>query len=227
MINTLVPFMVADLQLPRSATPTLLAAFHPGYISSQVPFAAVVAQKGPKFVAAIQLAGSAVLLSLIPRAGNVGGRPAVLAMSALMLGMGVFQGPMSPVQSQLSRDWMPEGIERAWAYRILSLSHSSTPLLAAVLTPRIADRFGWRFVCYLFAAVAGGFTLVWQALASDVPGAAKKPQRTEAAGAEDSAPKKAKKAFDWRILRTKPAMALFACHVAADFGEFTRHQLAP
>ena len=52
-------------------------------------------------------------------------------MSALMLGMGVFQGPMSPVQSQISRDWMKVGVERAWAYRMLSLSHSSTPLLAA------------------------------------------------------------------------------------------------
>ena len=36
MINTIVPFIVADLKLDRSLTPTLLAAFHPGYITTQV-----------------------------------------------------------------------------------------------------------------------------------------------------------------------------------------------
>ena len=36
MINTLVPFIVADLGLPHTTTPTLLAAFHPGYITTQV-----------------------------------------------------------------------------------------------------------------------------------------------------------------------------------------------
>lgn len=30
MINTIVPFMVADLGLSDAVTPTLLAAFHPG-----------------------------------------------------------------------------------------------------------------------------------------------------------------------------------------------------
>lgn len=145
-------------------------------------------------------------------------------MSALMLGMGVFQGPMSPVQSQISRDWMPEGVERAWAYRMLSLSHSSTPLLAAVMTPRLASRFGWRFVCYLYAVFAGAFTGVWLLLASDSPG-----KKKTAPAVTDKAPgtKKAGPLFDWRIMRTKPALALAAFHIAADFGEFTRHQLAP
>ena len=140
MINTIVPFMVADLGLSDTVTPTLLAAFHPGCerhrthtssspltrradralllsrrpadITSQVPGGVAVAKKGPKFVAAFQLAGSAILLALIPSAGGLGGNAGVFAMSALMLGMGVFQGPMSPVQSQISRDWMKEGVER-------------------------------------------------------------------------------------------------------------------
>eukprot|EP01044_Picomonas_judraskeda_P025226 COSAG03_NODE_7235_length_944_cov_1.420118_2_plen_239_part_01 len=224
MINTIVPFIVADLGLAPAVTPTLLAAFHPGCeripptaaidgddtqlawlrideyalalcadISSQIPGGVVVSKKGPKFVAACQLAGSAVLLSLIPSAGRLGGNSAVYAMSALMLGMGVFQGPMSPVQSQISRDWMKEGVERAWAYRLLSLSHSSTPLLAAIMTPRLASRFGWRYVCYIYAAVAGAFTGVWLLLADDSPGG----RKTVAGGA--AAPKKpSRPAFDWR-----------------------------
>ena len=34
--------------------------------------------------------------------------------------------------------------------------------------------------------------------------------------------KKAGSLFDWRIMRTKPVLALAAFHLAADFGEFTR-----
>eukprot|EP01047_Picozoa_sp_COSAG01_P075458 COSAG01_NODE_12938_length_1660_cov_1.127482_2_plen_110_part_00 len=85
-----------------------------------------------------------------------------MAMSALMLGMGLFQGPMAPVNSQLARDWMPRGggsggVERAWAQRFTSLSHNASPLLAALITPRIAQRYGWRTVCYIYAAVGGAF----------------------------------------------------------------------
>jgi MFS family permease len=85
-----------------------------------------------------------------------------MAMSALMLGMGLFQGPMAPVNSQLARDWMPRGggsggVERAWAQRFTSLSHNASPLLAALITPRIAQRYGWRTVCYVYAAVGGAF----------------------------------------------------------------------
>ncbi len=167
-------------------------------ISSQIPGGVVVSKKGPKFVATCQLAGSAVLLSLIPTAGSLGGNTAVYAMSALMLGMGIFQGPMSPVQSQISRDWMKEGVERAWAYRLLSLSHSSTPLLAAVMTPRLASRFGWRYVCYMYAAVAGAFTGVWLLLAGDSPKG-----RTKVGGAA-AFKKPDRLPFDWRIMRTKP-----------------------
>ena len=219
MINTLVPFIVEDLGLPHTVTPTLLAAFHPGYITTQVPGGLVVRSKGAKFVAAVQLTGSALLLALLPMAGSLGGKGATLAMSAVMLGMGAFQGPMSPVQSQLSRDWMPDGVERAWAYRFLSLSHSSTPLLAALFTPRIAASFGWRTVCHLYAAAAGGYAALWMAFASNSPRKSKACVR--------GAPEKPRLPFDWRILRTKPALALLGFHIAADFGEFTRHQLAP
>lgn len=125
-------------------------------------------------------------------------------MSALMLGMGVFQGPMSPVQSQISRDWMKVGVERAWAYRMLSLSHSSTPLLAAIMTPRLASRFGWKFVCYIYAAVAGAFTGVWLLLAGDSPGGKRKKKKKIVDAAQPKNP--SRPAFDWRIMRTKPGI---------------------
>ena len=153
-------------------------------------------------------------------------------MSALMFVMGMFQGPMSPVGSQLNRNWMPRGggpggVERAWAQRFLSLSHNVCPLLAALFTPRIAERYGWRAVCYIFSGVGGAFMLLWRLLASNSPA-------TVATSTPDAIPptpstksEKTTKETDWRILRTKPALALGLFHLASDVGDFTRHQLAP
>ena len=235
-INTMVPFVVADLGLPRSVTPSLLAAFHPGYIMTQIPSAFLVASHGPKFVCALQLAGSAAMMGLVPWAGSLRGSQLlrVVGMSALMLVMGLFQGPMSPVGSQLCRDWYPQGggpggVERAWAQRFVSLSHNVCPLLAALLTPRIASRWGWRAVCYIFAALGGGFLVLWQLLASDKPEAlGATAEGTAKAAAQDPKPQKKKgPAIDWRILKTRPALALGLFHLASDVGDFTRHQLAP
>ena len=235
-INTMVPFVVADLGLPRSVTPSLLAAFHPGYIMTQIPSAFLVASHGPKFVCAIQLAGSAAMMAMVPWAGSLRGSQLlkVGGMSALMLVMGLFQGPMSPVGSQLCRDWYPQGggpggVERAWAQRFVSLSHNVCPLLAALLTPRIASRWGWRAVCYIFAALGGGFLVLWQLLASDKPEAlGATAEGTAKAAAQDPKPQKKKgPAIDWRILKTRPALALGLFHLASDVGDFTRHQLAP
>jgi hypothetical protein len=72
-INTMVPFVVQDLGLPRSVTPSLLAAFHPGYISTQIPSSFIVKSRGPKFVCSIQLLGSAGMMMLVPAASNLRG----------------------------------------------------------------------------------------------------------------------------------------------------------
>jgi ACS family glucarate transporter-like MFS transporter len=101
-------------------------------------------------------------------------------MSALMFLMGMFQGPMSPVGSQLNRNWMPRGggaggVERAWAQRFVSLSHNICPLLAALFTPRIAERYGWRAVCYIFSGVGGAFLILWRLLAANKPAAVRVP----------------------------------------------------
>lgn len=118
----------------------------------------------------------------------------------------------------------PGGVERAWAQRFLSLSHNVCPLLAALFTPRIAERFGWRAVCYIFSGVGGAFLVLWRLLASNSPA-------NVATSTPDAIPpnKRAqtRTGTDWRILRTKPALALGLFHLASDIGDFTRHQLAP
>ena len=72
-INTMVPFVVSDLGLPRSVTPSLLAAFHPGYILTQIPSSFLVKSHGPKFVCSFQLLGSAGMMMLVPVASNLRG----------------------------------------------------------------------------------------------------------------------------------------------------------
>ena len=114
-----------DMGLPTAITPTLLAAFHPGYICSQIPGAAVVRRSGPKFLATLQLVGCAVFTAAMPSAGNIRSRgAAVAALSGLMACLGVVQGPMSPVISQLNSAWMPTGVERAIAFRFTGLAHT-------------------------------------------------------------------------------------------------------
>eukprot|EP01045_Picozoa_sp_COSAG04_P004978 COSAG04_NODE_224_length_19624_cov_47.932855_13_plen_231_part_00 len=44
----------------------------------------------------------------------------------------------------------PEGVERTWAMKFLGLSHTACPLLAASITPALANRFGWRAACYCY-----------------------------------------------------------------------------
>ena len=153
-------------------------------------------------------------------------------MSALMFVMGMFQGPMSPVGSQLGRNWLPRGggsggVERAWAHRFLSLSHNVCPLLAALFTPRIAERYGWRAVCYIFSSAGGAFLLLWRLLASNSPTSAATSTPAAVPLTPETKAEKAPTGTDWRILRTKPALALGLFHLASDIGDFTRHQLAP
>jgi hypothetical protein len=196
----------------------------------------------------IQLVGAGACIALLPTAGSLKNKTtAVAAMSLLMFLTGVFQGPMAPVKSELGRDWMKVGVERAWAARFNSISHSACPLLAALITTRISERFGWRVVCYVYAAAIGVFAGLWQLLATDrpafvdgVPGvwaddspaaqaAVKQKEADRAALAATQAQSGgtagaavAKGSFDWRILWAKPSLALGIFHTCNDILVFTQ-----
>ena len=229
--------------LPTSLTPTLHAAFHPGYICSQIPGGKVVKRKGPKFLGSIQLAGCALFMALMPLAGKIKGqRGAVVTLSVIMACLGIVQGPMSPVISQLQGAWMPTGVERAIAFRFTGLAHTAAPLFGALLTTRIGDKYGWRAVCYSYASVTAAFTLIWSAYASDRPApefdhkqialeaaASPKPASVKASVAASAAAADpvAAAVTDREILLSKPSLALAAFHIAFNFLDATRHQLSP
>ena len=106
-INSLVPFIVAQYGMPPAAVASLLAAFHPGYVASMVPGGGATVRWGSKPVIQMGILGTAGSLALMPLAGKLGS-PALM-LSAVMVFMGLTQGPMSPGLGQMSRDWMPSG----------------------------------------------------------------------------------------------------------------------
>lgn len=154
-IPSLVPFMVSDLGLPQSTVPTLLAAFHPGYVAANLPGGPLVQAVGAKRVGLLGLLGTAFCFALFPAAGRSKGR-AITLLCQLMLVMGLFQGPLSPVLMQTNQKWIPtktaaDKVERTWSIRIQSLMHSFSPALAVAIAPRLSARYSWSTVCSIFA----------------------------------------------------------------------------
>lgn len=128
-----------------------------------------------------------------------------------------------------------QSVERAWAQRFISLSHNICPLLAPLITPVIAQRYGWSAVCYFYAGFGGSFLSLWRLFASNRPkgvGASTSPSTPAKKDDKQASPyassaSSTQPLFDWRILRTPPALALGIAHLASDIGDFTRHQLGP
>eukprot|EP01052_Picozoa_sp_SAG31_P013863 SAG31_NODE_845_length_11547_cov_8.098096_9_plen_451_part_00 len=235
-INTLVPFVVADLGLDSKLTPSLLAAFHPGYIVSQLPGASIARHSGPKFVGTLQLLGCVIFMALMPRAGVLraaGSGRAVAVLSSLFFGLGVCQGPMSPVLSQLNQAWMPKGVERAIAFRVTGLAHTAAPLFAALLTTRLGSRLGWRAVCYFYAGATACFVAAWVAFTADKPPEpiglplSTKPLAETEGQIPKAKTKTERPPWDWRLLTMKPSLALLGFHLSFNFMDATRHQLSP
>ena len=113
-INTLIPFVVRDMGLPTSLTPTLLAAFHPGYICSQIPGAAVVRRSGPKYLATLQLAGCAAFMAAMPWAGNIKSRGVAVASGSGVGDISISPGSEKPESPRRARRvWA-----RVWAERL-------------------------------------------------------------------------------------------------------------
>eukprot|EP01049_Picozoa_sp_SAG25_P003075 SAG25_NODE_170_length_13039_cov_23.733153_7_plen_374_part_00 len=256
-IPSLVPFMVQELGLPQTTVPTLLAAFHPGYVAANLPGGPLVQAIGAKRVGLAGLAGTALAFALFPAAGRLRSPRAVTALVWLMVVMGAFQGPLSPVLMQTNTNWIPtqtaaDKMERTWSIRFQSLMHSFSPALAVAITPRLAQRFGWARVCSVFAGGVVGYGLLWQACFADTP-PTPTPEATPAAGPSSSSgdagpsidgnsavvrsesdqqpeqgrQKKAEKKVEYGILTLPNSLTLIAYHVAFDMCCMTMIQLAP
>lgn len=231
-IPSLVPFMVSELGLPQSTVPTLLAAFHPGYVAANLPGGPIVQAVGAKRVGMFGLLGTACCFALFPIAGRAKGR-AISLLVVLMSVMGLFQGPLSPVLMQTNQSWIPtktaaDKMERTWAIRFQSLMHSFSPAIAVAITPRLSQRFKWSTVCLVWAASAVGYAVIWQLFFQDKP-----PAHREAlpsgGGGQETPPEKTppKKAVEYAILGLPNSLSLIGYHIAFDNLAMTMIQLAP
>ena len=110
------------------------------------------------------LFGTAACFLCIPVAMERGG----IVLTSTLLGiLGLLQGPMSPCQAQVNRDWIPpEGQERSNVLRIQGLAHTSSPMLAAIITPLLAAG-GWRRIFHVLGGTVGVFSVMWQVLVSN------------------------------------------------------------
>jgi sugar phosphate permease len=96
-LPSVVPAMAAALGYGTTETAAVLAAFFPGYLLSQVPAGPAVQAWGGKLMNTLNIGGSALCMALVPLAARRGR----LLVSAVMLAMGLFQGPSIPILGQV------------------------------------------------------------------------------------------------------------------------------
>lgn len=136
-----------------------------------------------------------------------------IALTSALLGvLGLLQGPMSPCQAQVNRDWIPpEGQERSNVLRIQGLAHTSSPMLAAIVTPFLATG-GWRRIFHVLGGTVGVFSVMWQVLVSNRRGG-------EDTATETSSPKPSQVVAspEWKIFTLPSVIALIFWQFGSNF----------
>jgi hypothetical protein len=224
----LVTFVVAEQGLGARAQSILLNSFTPGYVLTQIPAAGLTRRIGAKNVLLGNNAAMVLLLAALPLAlGGGAVWPAAVCLAAL----GVVQGPYQTSTAAMTQGWVPPGPERPLALYTIRLGSQLSKLLAAVATPYLCGRFGWRRTVLIYIGVLAGYGSLWGALAVSQP-----PQPTDSSGtgsssggggtATSSASAKPvvaarrRSEFDRRMLTIAPSLCALATQVAATVYEF-------
>ena len=190
----LLPPSSSLLTLARLAVPAvLLGSYFPGYIIGQIPSAMLANKIGCTATLTLANLGTiAAMLATPLAAGSVN----ALAMVTTLLGL--VGGSMFPVSGMLKRLWIPPSLpdgERAFALRVTTWGVNIGRFLTAILTSTLSQKYGWRKVPVIYAAIVAVFAVPFQLLASDSPAAwakrarpAMSPQELEMLTAGDAAP---------------------------------------
>lgn len=186
---------------------------------------------GAKIVAIFNLCGNGLFLAMSPLAAR-SANPVPL-MAACFACCGLFQGPLVPGQGVMKYPWLPKGVAKAWALRIISLGTRIGRLVAASATPWLCSKFGWQFVPYVYGGTTAAFGILFQLLAANKP----KPSEIGEEEAVVEAPKtaaaaapakpKEEKAVDYGILSVPAAQAVILAHIGDNNTEYTFSQWAP
>jgi MFS family permease len=231
-------FIVADMGYSAAQAASLLGAFFPGYVLTQIPLGFLAQVWGAKNVLTLNLAGSAAMLCALPAA--VGAGPA--GVFACLFTLGLFQGPFVPAQSMMKRSWVPEGPEKPMMLLLVGLGSKMSRMVSAAVTPVLCAALGWRRATTVYAIFVAAFTAFWQAVAKDTPALAPEPAaarnseqaatpaaeaEAEAKTEEEAKKKKKKKAFEPRVFGVAGIQAVMWSHVAANNTEYCLMQWAP
>ena len=173
-LPSLIPLIAKSAGFGTSEVALLLASFFPGYLLTQVP-AGVLAQKfGAKPLLTVNLAGTAALMLLLPAAARVQ-RGGAYVLATLFTVLGLIQGSLVPCSSQMQKDWLTDGPERAFALRLMGLGGTVSQLIATAATPVMAgaSRHGWQLAPIVYGGAIAVFTVLWQLIAQNKPTCAK------------------------------------------------------
>lgn len=208
-VPSFVPLLVSEFGFTQAQTAALLSGFFPGYMCSMVPGAAITAACGAKAVMTAAMAGSAAIFYLMPTVAQHYGAG---ALSALLTALGVIQGPLSAVNTQMRKEWVPteKGYEneRIWQLRSVSIAMQSTDLTAALVVPYLYARGSFSYACRWLATATAAVCCVWQLFAkarpSGLPGTPTSPS-----GDASKPGATRQKAVEWGIFRVPATWAMF------------------
>ena len=162
-----------------SAAADTVALLARGYLLTQLPAGWLAQRFGAKLVLTLNMAGTAVLFSLLPSAVRAGGAASTLPVAGLLTTMGLCQGGLIPAEAAINREWLAgmEPTARAWMLRVLGFAHQLCHLLATWATPRLASSGrGWPAVCAMYGGSAAVVTVLWQLFAASHPTTSRQPK---------------------------------------------------
>ncbi len=142
------PFVCQDLGLTEAQRGILLAAWFPGYVSSQIPAAWLMQSFGTKQMLGLNMVGVSSVYLVLPLVVSLSTNSAAqvrLLATFLTLG-GILQGPLMAGQKEMHRCWLPQigSLRRPVHVKLLSLGNQLGQLIGQSATPWISHHFGWR-----------------------------------------------------------------------------------
>lgn len=172
----------------------VLSSFFMGYLITQVLGGFVAHRFGGRNTFLLAVVLWSLFTVLTPAAAYWSFAAVVFAR--FMLGFG--EGAAYPAAYNLIHAWMPS-TERTRSIGLMTAAGAAGTVLALLLTGRIIEAHGWPSVFYLFGSLGLVWALIWIRV---VPSRAPTPE----AGAQASAPARARERVPWKLLLAHPAI---------------------